>query len=115
MSMTLYEAVGKKNLDRFFVDGTHQSDYGAYELCKCVVNGIVENKLPWAQYLVSDWKPFDPAHPDDIDAFDLPPDQQLDPARPGGPGSPAGLGPMAGAPVRARGATSRAATQQGAR
>jgi len=78
-------------------------------LAKCVVNGIVENKLPWAQHLSPDWKPFDASHPDPIDEFKLPPDPQLDPARPGGPGARNGQGPMAGAP-RA-GATSRPASQ----
>jgi lysophospholipase L1-like esterase len=111
MSMQLYEALGPANLPKMFVDGTHQNDYGAYQLAKCVVNGIVQNKLPFAKYLVSDWQPFDPSHPDPIDSFNLPPDPQLDPARPGGPGAPNGQGPMAGAP-RTRPSTSQPATTQ---
>jgi lysophospholipase L1-like esterase len=100
MSMKFYEALGPEKLPKAFVDGTHQDDYGAYELAKCVVNGILENKLPFAQYLSADWKPFDPANPDPMEDFHLPPDPQLDPARPGGPGAPNGQGPMAGAPLR---------------
>jgi lysophospholipase L1-like esterase len=100
MSMTLYETLGPAKLPKMFVDGTHQNDYGAYELAKCVINGIVANQLPFAKYLVSDWEIFDPAHPDPMETFDLPADPQLDPARPGGPGAPNGQGPMAGAPVR---------------
>ena len=63
------------------------------------MNGIVENKLPWAQYLVDDWKSFDPARPDSLEDFKLPPDPQLDPARPGGPGARGARGgaPAAGA------------------
>lgn len=101
MSMTLYEAIGPEKLPKAFVDGTHQNAYGSYELAKCVVNGIVTAKLPWAQYLVDDWKPFDPAHPDPMEDFHLPPDPQLDPARPGGPGAPGQHGPMAGDVPRA--------------
>jgi lysophospholipase L1-like esterase len=83
MSMTLYEAIGPEKLPKAFVDGTHQNSYGAYEVAKCVVNGIVKARLPFAKYLVADWKPFDPAQPDRMENFKLPPDPQLDPARPG--------------------------------
>ena len=87
MSLKLYEAIGPENLPKAFVDGTHHNSYGSYELSKCVVNGIVEAGLPWAGSLVEDWKPFDPAHPDPIESFQMPADPQLDPARPGGPGA----------------------------
>ena len=101
MSATLYEAIGATDLPRAFVDGTHQNMYGAYELAKCVVSGIVAAKLPFADgNLADDWHGFDPAHPDPIDAFKLPRDPQLDPARPGGPGAPDRRGPMAGDPPR---------------
>jgi len=112
MSMTLYEALGPDKLPRMFVDGTHHNNYGAYELAKCVVNGIVANQLSFARHLVSDWKTFDPTNPDPIEAFDLPRDPQLDPARPGGPGAPNGQGPMAGAPPRNRTAASQPTTSQ---
>jgi lysophospholipase L1-like esterase len=115
MSMPFYEALGPDKLPKAFIDGTHHSDYGAYELAKCVVNGVIENKLPWAQYLVEDWKTFDPARPDPLETFNMPTDPQLDPARPGGPGAPDGRGPMAGAIPAARrgGAATRPATQPG--
>jgi lysophospholipase L1-like esterase len=83
MSMKFYEALGPEKLPKAFVDGTHQNDYGSYELAKCVVNGIVEAKLPFAKYRVGDWKPFDPARPEPMEDFKVPPDPQLDPARPG--------------------------------
>ncbi|HUJ43111.1 MAG TPA: rhamnogalacturonan acetylesterase [Opitutaceae bacterium] len=94
MSMVFYEALGLEKLPRAFVDGTHQNSYGAYELAKCVVQGIVDGRLPFAKYLVADWRPFDPARPDPLEGFRLPADPQLDPARPGGPGAPDGRGPM---------------------
>jgi lysophospholipase L1-like esterase len=96
MSLKFYEAIGPAKLPKVFVDGTHQDDYGAYELAKCVVQGIIDAKLPFASGLVADWQPFDPAHPDPMEDFKLPPDAQLDPARPGGPGTPDHRGPMAG-------------------
>jgi hypothetical protein len=45
MSKTLYEAIGPANLSKAFVDGTHHNAYGSYELAKCVVLGIQQNKL----------------------------------------------------------------------
>ena len=83
MSAALYEALGPEKLAKAFVDGTHQNSYGAYELAKCVVSGIVQAELGFASHVAEDWKGFDPAHPDPIERFRLPPDPQLDPARPG--------------------------------
>lgn len=105
MSARLYEAIGVADLPKAFVDGTHQNMYGSYVLAKCVVQGIIDAKLPWAQYVVDDWKTFDPSNPDKVADFRLPPDPQLDPARPGGPGLP---GARAG-----RGTVTIPATQPG--
>ncbi len=105
MSMRFYEALGPANLDKAFTDGTHHSDYGAYQLAKCVVTGIIEQKLPLAAFITDDWKPYDPARPDPIADFHLPIDPQWDPAFDSlNHISPAGLGVMAGAAPRARGA-----------
>lgn len=97
ISVTLYEAIGQKNLPAAFFDGTHHNNYGAYELARCVTRALLESKLPVAQFISDDARSFDPAHPDALADFHLPPDPQLDPARPGGPGAPDGRGPMAGA------------------
>ena len=103
MSMKFYEALGPALLPKAFVDGTHQDDYGAYELAKCVVQGLLDAQVPFAAgQVVADWRPFDPAHPDPMAEFKLPPDPQLDPARPGGPGAPGHRGPMAGDVPRPR-------------
>ena len=72
MSKTLYEAIGPANIDKAFVDGTHHDAYGSYELAKCIVTGIQRNKLDLAKFIVEDWQPFDPAHPDPIDSFHVP-------------------------------------------
>jgi len=103
MSMQFYAALGPALLPKAFVDGTHQDDYGAYELAKCVVQGLLDAQVPFAVgQVVADWQPFDPAHPDPMADFKLPPDPQLDPARPGGPGAPGHRGPMAGDVPRPR-------------
>ncbi|HVX85790.1 MAG TPA: rhamnogalacturonan acetylesterase [Phycisphaerae bacterium] len=104
MSMKFYEALGPDNLGKAFTDGTHHSDYGAYELAKCVVQGVKDSGLPLAKAVVADWKPFDPAKPDPLASFALPPDVQWDPAFDSPTKtSPAGLGVMAGAAPRGRG------------
>ncbi len=76
MSKTLYEAFGPEASGKLFApgDGTHHTDYGSYELAKCVALGIKEAKLPIAKYLINEVNSFDPAHPDPFDKFDVPPD-----------------------------------------
>lgn len=83
MSRTLYAALGAK-LDKAFVDGTHHNNFGSYEIARCVVEGI-RNEVPeLARRLAGDVKPFDPAKPDDPDAFVMPASPQRDPAKPDG-------------------------------
>lgn len=75
MSVAFYEALGPEKSPLAFSGGrdvTHHSAYGAYELAKCVVEGIRQNRLDIARFIVDGWKPFDPAHPDDPAAFDVP-------------------------------------------
>ena len=73
MSKILYEALGPENAHVAFAgkDTTHHSDYGSYELARCVVEAIRRERLPLARYLV-DMAPFDPAHPDAAAQFDVP-------------------------------------------
>ena len=47
-------------------------NYGSYELAKCVVEGIRQNHLELAKFLVDDVPAFDPAHPDPIENFKVP-------------------------------------------
>lgn len=78
MSIPFYEALGKDKAPLAFAgtgpqrDATHHNNYGSYELAKCIVQGIRDNKLPLARFIVDDFKGFDPKHPDDVDAFALP-------------------------------------------
>jgi lysophospholipase L1-like esterase len=67
MSIDFYEALGPERAKLAFsggTDATHHSAYGAHELAKCIVEGIRANKLDLARYILADYKPFDPAHPD---------------------------------------------------
>ncbi|MHB8652492.1 MAG: rhamnogalacturonan acetylesterase [Terriglobia bacterium] len=87
MSKDFYEALGPENSKKAFVqypagtfpgqtaelkDNTHFNDYGAYELAKCIVKGIEENKLGLAKFLVSGLAPFNPSHPDPRGDWTLP-------------------------------------------
>lgn len=102
MSVKLYEAMGE-DLGKAFIDGTHHSGYGATMIARCVVQGVMDAKLPWAEHVVADWKTFDPTKPMPAAEYTMPMDPQLDPARPGGPGTPDNRGPMAGAVRTPRG------------
>jgi lysophospholipase L1-like esterase len=77
MSKPFYEALGPVDAHRAFAgkDTTHHSDYGSYELAKCIVQGIKSAELPLAKFLV-DVPAFDPAHPDPLEKFDVPAEPQ---------------------------------------
>ena len=79
MSKPFYDALGPEQAHVAFAgnDNTHHSNYGSYELAKCVVEGIKAARLPLVKYLV-DMPKFDPANPDPFERFDIP-------AEPAGP------------------------------
>jgi lysophospholipase L1-like esterase len=70
MSTTLYEAWGVERAPLAFAlgpegrDPTHHSDFGAYELARCVVQAMQDMSLPLARHLLPGLAHFDPAHPD---------------------------------------------------
>jgi lysophospholipase L1-like esterase len=70
---TLYEALGAERSQRAFVDGSHHDAYGSYEIARCVVEGIRAAGLDLKRFIRRDAGRFDPARPDDPDAFDVPP------------------------------------------
>lgn len=86
MSSKLYDALGVEPSKKAFVhypantfpgqdtalaDNTHFNGYGAYELAKCVVEGIKTNHLGIEKFIV-DLPHFDPAQPDNVETFNLP-------------------------------------------
>jgi lysophospholipase L1-like esterase len=79
MSKIMYEAWGLEKSIKAFVhypantfpgqekkleDNTHFNTYGAYEICRCIVQAIQDIKLPIAKYLKQTVTPFNPAQPD---------------------------------------------------
>ncbi len=73
MSKPFYEALGKEKSAAAFKDGdpTHHSKYGAFELAKMIVQGIKDDKLPIAKYLIN-MPTFDPSKPDSFESFTVP-------------------------------------------
>jgi lysophospholipase L1-like esterase len=84
MSKAFYEALGVENSKKAFVhypensypgqdkplaDDTHFNPYGAYELAKCVAQGIQQTIPDLAKYVRDEWKTFDPATPDPVAQF----------------------------------------------
>lgn len=68
MSQKLHGALGE-NVGVAFNDATHHSAYGAYELAKCVAEGIRQQAPELAKHLKDDFKGFDPAQPDPFASF----------------------------------------------
>jgi lysophospholipase L1-like esterase len=79
MTTKLYEAMGDEESKKAFVhypansypgqptplaDNTHFNPYGAYEVARCVVEGMKMAKLDLVKYLRPSLPPFDPAQPD---------------------------------------------------
>jgi len=54
--------------DTELADNTHFNPFGAYEVAKCVLQGIKDLQLPLAGH-IKDFDSFDPAHPDSPDSF----------------------------------------------
>lgn len=84
MTTILYEALGvegsKKALVHYpagtwpgqtkdFADNTHFNPYGAYQIAKCVIEGLKKINHPLVQYLHEDYPGYDPAKPDAWETF----------------------------------------------
>jgi lysophospholipase L1-like esterase len=86
MTAKFYEALGLEDSKQAFVwypansfpnqpndlaDNTHFNNYGAYEIAKCIIEGIRSNHLNIEKFII-DAPAFDPSHPDPVAAFSLP-------------------------------------------
>jgi lysophospholipase L1-like esterase len=84
MSKSFYEALGPEISKKAFVhypantypgqdkplaDDTHFNPYGAYELAKCVTEGIRINIPELAKFIRDDWIEFNPSQPDPVNGF----------------------------------------------
>ncbi len=96
-SKELWTAMGV-NVNSAFSDQTHLSGYGGYLLAKLMVSGIRKSVPALAKFLVDDFKPMDPAHPE-------PPAEYL--RQSPGPGVPTrgARGPAPAAPAASRAQT----------
>lgn len=77
MSVQLYKGLGG-DLNKAFQDGTHHNAYGSYQLAQCVLHGIQQSVPELASHLRSDFPSFDPAQPDSVDSWNLPPSPHVD-------------------------------------
>lgn len=99
MSSEFYEALGIEQSKKAFVfypantypgqkeelhDNTHFNTYGAYELSKCIVEGIRSNKLGIAKFLVDGLPLFRPSHPDAVNTFRWPESPRISVVKPDG-------------------------------
>ncbi len=84
MSKILYETWGPVNSIKAFVhypahsfpgqdtelkDDTHFNTYGAYEIARCVLQGVIDLKLPIANQIKTGISHFDPAKPDPVEKW----------------------------------------------
>jgi lysophospholipase L1-like esterase len=88
MSKAIYEALGPEQSKLAFaeptpghLDNTHHNSYGSYELAKAIVSGLRQTGLPVASYVVDGFG-FDPAHPDPVASFAVPPSPTRSKERP---------------------------------
>jgi lysophospholipase L1-like esterase len=99
MSKALYEAWGPEESEKAFVhyaahtfpgqdadlkDNTHFNTYGAYQLAKCVVNGIAGSHLPLAQYILPEKMGFIPSKPDPVTGWYWPLSPMVSATKPDG-------------------------------
>lgn len=84
MTKALCEAMGVEGSKHLFVhypagtfrgrsrelkDNSHFNMFGAYEIAKCITQGIQDAKLPLARFIRPDFTGFNPAHPDKFEDF----------------------------------------------
>jgi lysophospholipase L1-like esterase len=87
MSKTLYETMGIENSkkllchypantypgqDKKLEDNTHFNNFGAYQIAKCVLQGIIDNNLNIKNYILKDFNGYNPSLPDSFEKWDFP-------------------------------------------
>ncbi len=84
LSTTFFNALGAEKSAIAFVDRTHNDDYGAYEIAKCVLIGIRADHLGLAKFIRPGTGRFNPAHPDKVASLHLVKDPQYSIKKPSG-------------------------------
>lgn len=85
MTKQMLEAAGEENSKKMFVhypmdtfegqtkelkDNSHFSNFGAYLVSKCFIEGIKKAGLPLADHIRNDYQAFDPQKPDSFEDFE---------------------------------------------
>lgn len=99
MTRTFYESMGEEPSKRAFVhypantfpgqtkalaDNTHFNPYGAYEIAKCIIEGLRTAAPELYKHVRPEYQTFDPAHPDSPDEFHWVPSEKIDIIKPDG-------------------------------
>ena len=100
MTRTLFEAMGEEGSKRAFVhypagsypgqtqafaDNTHFNPYGAYQIAKCVVEGLMEQGIGFVRWLRPEYpRGYNPAHPDNPADFHWTDSKHVDLVKPDG-------------------------------
>jgi lysophospholipase L1-like esterase len=89
MSKPFYEALGPEKSKAAFaepepgrIDNTHHNSYGSYELAQAVATGLRQAGVPVASFIADGYGAFDPAHPDPVERFAVPPSPNFTNVRP---------------------------------
>lgn len=76
MSKIFYAALGE-DLGKAFIDGSHHSNYGSYQLAKCIVSELQKFDLKLAASVIDGLPLFDPSAPDAVATFSIPVSPQI--------------------------------------
>lgn len=87
MSKPLYEALeahGPEYSRNAFAgqDNTHHNNYGSYQLAQCILLGIRAAGLDLSSHISADFRGYDPARPDSVERFSVPPSPLVTTVRP---------------------------------
>jgi lysophospholipase L1-like esterase len=55
--------------DEDLADNTHFNSYGAVQVAKCIIQGLIDNQIPLTKHLRDRKFDYSPIHPDDPDTF----------------------------------------------
>ena len=83
-SLVHYPANTFNNQPKALEDNTHFNPYGAYEVAKMVVQGLVDMQSPLTKYLRPGWTTFSPSQPDSWQDFRWTFGNKADAAKPDG-------------------------------
>ncbi|MBQ6190437.1 MAG: rhamnogalacturonan acetylesterase [Bacteroidaceae bacterium] len=100
MTRQLFEAMGEEGSKRAFVhypagsypgqtkafaDNTHFNPYGAYQIAKCVIEGLIEKGVGFTRFLRPEYpRGYNPRHPDSLESFHWVESKHVDLIKPDG-------------------------------